>query len=174
MNFKNLFWRLLGKKEKVEYVATKCSHRTKGQGPVSAYGQTLMCNIPLNKDGSVDFCLDCIGKMSIRCAWCGEAIFVREPITLYTPRPEFKVPEHAVVYQENPLQLIGCLRMGCADSGADRAGFWLPGDDVKGYVRRVPTAYEVILGAQTPSAMIVSRIDDVEEAINPRLIPAGH
>ena len=109
--------------------------------------------------------------MAIQCAWCGEPIFIGDPITLYTPHRDFQIPAHAVVHSENPLQLVGCLRWGCADTGADRAGFWLPGENGKGCVRRVPTAYGAILGAEEPPMMIIGGLSDMEEAANPTLIP---
>ena len=114
--------------------------------------------MPTNENGSMDYCLDCIGKMAIRCAWCGDPIFIGNPITLYTPHGDFQVPEHAIVYNKEPLQLVGCLGWNCAETGADRAGFWLQGEDGKGCVQRVPTAYEAILS-------------DMKEDVNPTLIP---
>lgn len=114
------------------YTAVKCGHRTKRSGSVSAFGCTINTKMRRNRDGSVDYCLDCIGKMAIQCAWCGDPIFIGDPITLYTPRGEFKVPEHAVIYNNEPLQLVGCLSLNCAETGADRAGFWLPGENTRG------------------------------------------
>jgi hypothetical protein len=142
MGIGNLFLRL-SSLSPFRYKATKCGHHTKQRGPVQAFGQTATIRMPKNKDGSVDYCLACIGEMMIRCAWCGKPIFIGEPITLYTPRGDFQVPEHAVVYNNDPLQLVGCLRWDCAESGVDRAGFWLPGDDCNGRVYRVPTPIEV-------------------------------
>lgn len=83
------------------YTATRCGHRTRRKGKVSAFGRTITTEMPMNKSTPVDYCLRCIGKMAIRCAWCGEPIFIGDPITLYTPRGDFKVPEHTVVYSKN-------------------------------------------------------------------------
>src|SRR3989344_6557684 len=140
------------------YVAVKCGHRTKRSGPVSAFERTITTKMPMNENGCVDYCLDCIGKMAIRCAWCGDPIFIGNPITLYTPHGDFQVPEHAIVYNKEPLQLVGCLGWNCAETGADRAGFWLQGEDGKGCVQRGPTAYEAILS-------------DMKEDVNPTIIP---
>jgi hypothetical protein len=170
MNIDDLFLRL-GSLSPLRYKAVKCGHRTKRSGPVSAFGCTITTKMPKNDGGSVDYCLDCIGKMTIKCAWCSDPIFIGNPITLYTPRGEFQVPEHAVVYNKEPLQLVGCLGWNCADTGADRSGFWLPGEDGKGRVQRMPTAYEAILGAKEPSMMIVGDLSDMKEAVNPTLIP---
>ena len=137
------------------YTATKCGHRTKRSGQVSAFGHTMTTKMPRNRDGSVDYCIDCISKMAIQCSWCSHPIFVGDPVTLYTPSDDFQAPQHAVVYNSEPLQLVGCLGWNCADTGADRAGFWLPGENGKGRVRRVPTAYEAILGAKEPSILSV-------------------
>lgn len=189
MNIGNLFLRL-DSLSPFRYAAQKCGHRTKRSGPVSAFGRTITTKMPMNKNGSVDYCLDCIGKMAIRCAWCGDQIFIGNPITLYSPGPrtgffsseepseaqrarkqdDLVVPDGAVVYHENPLTLVGCLGWNCADTGADRAGFWLPDENGKGRVHRVQTAYEAILGADEPS-MIVGDTHDTKEALNPTLIP---
>ena len=48
-----------------------------------------------------------------------------------------------MVYNENPLQLVGCLRWECASTGADRMGFWVP----PGIVHRVPSAIEMCMQA---------------------------
>lgn len=128
------------------YTASKCGHRTKRTGPVSAYEHIITMRMPRNDGGTMDYCLDCIGKMTIRCAWCDTPIFISSPVTLYTPRDDFQVPEYAVVYGEKPLQLVGCLGWNCAESGADHAGFWLPGEDGTGCVQRVPTLWEKMLG----------------------------
>lgn len=152
-------------------VATKCRHNTKQSGKVSAFGKTVKTTMPVNTDGSVDYCLDCLGKMAIQCAWCDNPIFIGDPITLYTPNEDFLVPDHAVVYNEKPLQLVGCLGWNCADTGADRAGFWLPDKNGKGRAERIPTAYEAILGAKVPSMLIVGDMNNVAEAMNPVLVP---
>ncbi len=151
----------------IQYTATKCGHRTKLAGQVSAFGQTITTKMSMNKSGSVDYCLDCIAKMAIQCAFCGDPIFIGDPITLYTPRDGFQIPDHAVVYREEPLQLVGCLGSNCADTGADRAGFWLPGENGKGRVQRVKAAYEGILGAKVP----VGDTHDIFEAMDPTLVP---
>jgi hypothetical protein len=119
--------------------------------------------MPLNKDGSVDYCLDCIGKMAIHCAWCGNPIFIADAVTLYTPNDKnFRIPDQAVVHSRDPLQLVGCLGWNCAMSGADRAGFWVPGDNGKGKVHRVPSPLEIALG--TGKEVIVSDVTDMAEA----------
>lgn len=153
------------------YRATKCGHRTKRTGGVSAFGHRIVTKMPINEDGSMDYCLDCIGKMAIQCAWCGNPIFIGRPITLYSPVGDFKVPEHAVIYEKEPLQLVGCLGWNCADSGADRAGFWMPGEDGKGRVERVPNVYEMILATKGSSVVLVNDTGDIAEAMNPTLIP---
>ncbi|MFA6077976.1 MAG: hypothetical protein WC724_03065 [Candidatus Paceibacterota bacterium] len=155
------------------YMATICGHHTKRTGKVSAFGHTITTKMPINEEGSVDYCLDCIAKMAIRCAWCGNPIFIGKPITLYTPvSADFKIPEYAVVYEREPsLQLVGCLRWDCAETGADRAGFWVPGEDGKGRVERVPTVYEMIFAMKGSSMLLVNDTGDIAEARNPNIIP---
>lgn len=137
-----MFWNLFKKR----FFAEKCFHQTVKKGRVYAFGKSGIIEMPVNENGAVDYCLDCLGKMTIRCAWCNELIFIGEPITLYTPLDdEFKIPNHAVIYQQDPLQLVGCLRFDCADSGIDRAGFWVPGDHGKGRVDRIASPLELAI-----------------------------
>lgn len=146
-------------------VASKCGHTTALKGTVSAFGQSTITKIRRDQNGSTPYCLECLGGMAIRCAWCGNPIFIGDPITLYAPVSEesyekrlkgqteffrvdylgMKLPKGSVVYGEKPYSLVGCLRWKCADTGADRAGFWLPGSDGKGTVHRIKTVYEEFL-----------------------------
>ena len=110
----------------------KCGHKTEREGDVSAYGEKRHIKIRghwlLHR---VDFCLECYEKNAIKCPWCGGAIFPGELVTLYSPTdPNFIVPEGAVVYRKDPLQLVGCQSIRCAESGADYCGIWA-GDHVE-------------------------------------------
>lgn len=125
------------------HVANKCGHRTKRAGWVEAFGEKYFVEMPVAKNGRPDYCHACIGSMAIRCAWCGEPIHIGNPVTLYTPSKRgFVIPTYAVRYSKDPLQLVGCLAWGCAETGADRAGFWMP----PGEVFRVPTVFEQFFG----------------------------
>ncbi|MEO7617209.1 MAG: hypothetical protein ABIS59_00020, partial [Candidatus Saccharibacteria bacterium] len=100
-------------------IATRCGHPTEVEGEVSAFGKITHTQMP-SPDGEVEFCLACIGDMAIRCAWCGEVIFIGDPVTLYSPERGFKAPEYAVEYKNG--QFVGCLSWDCADTGGDRSG----------------------------------------------------
>lgn len=154
------------------YTANKCRHKTKRKGLMNSSGNTSIMSMPLAENGKPDYCLDCIGKMTIQCAWCENKITIGSPITLYTPKDSYEVPDHAVPYTEGDSgALVGCLGWECADTGGDRAGFWLPGEDGKGYVQRVPTVFETIMGNPEASALIVNDTHDIAEAVNPTVIP---
>ncbi len=135
MNLRDLLINL-GRLSLRRYTATKCGHRTKRTGIVSAFGRTITTKMPINKNGSVDYCLDCIGKMAIKCAWCGNPIFIGTAVTIGLPVNDFKVPKYAVAYKKNPPQFVGCFSWNCADVGAGQAGFWMLGKNGKGYVER--------------------------------------
>jgi hypothetical protein len=95
----------------------------------------------------IPYCLDCVEKMTIICPWCRRPIFIGDYITLYKPLdPNFKIPEGAVVYSTNPLQLVGCQRSDCAETGADYCGIW----EVPGKVKRIPSAIERVLITKRP------------------------
>lgn len=166
-----------------------CGHSTRVRGEVSAFKASTTTRMPLNNDGTTDYCLDCIGKMAVRCGWCGEPIFIGDPVTLYSPRSierfnekweedlpfalvddeatGLKLPETAVVYQPTEGRtrptIVGCGRRSCAESGADYAGVWLPGKFGKGYAQRIKTPYEVLLGDPSVTA-VVSNHSDLSKA----------
>jgi hypothetical protein len=99
--------------------------------------------------------------MVIRCAWCGGYILPGEPITLYTPCSEdFKIPDYAVVYKEDPKQLVGCLRWNCAESGADRTGFWI----IPGKVLRCLSPIEELMSDSKHDAVIINDLGDINQA----------
>ena len=151
----------------LRYKAKKCGHFTRRTGSISVFGGSFVMQMPFNDDGSVDYCLSCIGKMSIRCAWCSSPIAIGSPVTLYTPALGFVPPDDAVVFSTEPLRLVGCLGWDCAHSGADRGGFWLPGEDGKGYVMRVPTIFERMFCGGEPSMVIMNDTLDIKEALAP-------
>lgn len=81
------------------------------------------------------YCDACLSAVAIRCGWCARPIFIGDPVTLYSRR-DGTLPdmvEHAVVYDQERATVVGCLGWGCADTGADRAGFWLPDPANPGY-----------------------------------------
>ena len=59
---------------KKKYTAVKCLHQTRKSGgvklPFEKPYNEYKNEIPLNNDNEIDWCLECIGKMAIRCAWC--------------------------------------------------------------------------------------------------------
>jgi hypothetical protein len=142
------------------HIANKCGHRTRRAGWAKAFRERYFVEMPLAVNGSPDYCLACIGSMAILCAWCGRDIHIGEPITLYTPRDKhFVLPEHAVRHREEPLQVVGCLRWGCAETGGDRAGFWVP----PGEVLRVPTVFEQLLGSDDSDAVVIADVGDLHD-----------
>ncbi len=81
------------------------------------------------------------------------------PATLYSPRDkERKMPDYAVLHDKERNSYVGCLRWNCAETGADRAGFWYP----PGKVMRVPSPIEMAL--QSGSAVCVGDLSNSKEA----------
>lgn len=139
------------------YTANICGHKTKLERVEIHNDQAVITNIPLADNGSPDYCIDCINDMAIMCAWCGGQIKIGNPITLYTPHDFFETANYAVSYNEGGSKaLVGCMRGDCAGDVGDRAGFWLPGDDGKGMVFRVPTAFEALIKNPDASAVFIS------------------
>ncbi|PID52240.1 MAG: hypothetical protein CR972_03075 [Candidatus Moraniibacteriota bacterium] len=122
-------------------IVADCGHKTLKKDNVTAFGESCEIAIPIS-NGKTAYCHRCLEKMAIRCAWCGKVIFIGDPITLYSPRGEgLKMPDYAVLYNEEHSSYVGCLRWDCAETGADRAGFWHP----PGKVFRVATPLEMCL-----------------------------
>lgn len=152
---------ILSKMFSQHYIA-KCGHTTKLKDKLHAFDESCTCEILQKDKNSVEYCHRCLEKMTIVCAWCGKPIFIGDPITLYSPdkKEEFKLKEHAVVYNEEKMQVVGCLRWNCADTGGDRAGFWMP----PGIVQRVPTAFEMLISTGA-TAMICHDVSDPNSKI---------
>lgn len=145
------------------YIARACHHKTKLSGQMKAFDECRTGRMPLNENGTTEWCFECLGKMAIRCAWCKNPIFIGDPITLYTPiKLDFQLPADAVIYKQNPLQVVGCLGWDCASSGMDRMGFWVPGKDGKGCIDRVASPIELLMATGSP--VVVGDLGDMKEA----------
>lgn len=128
------------------YTASKCGHDTYLVGGAMVLGETPCFKLPL-VNGAPEYCIGCIAGMAVRCAWCSRPIHVGDLVTLYVRQEGMPLGKQPVAYREdenNPYRrYVGCLRSSCADTSADRAGFWEP----PGLVRLVPTPYEQSLAA---------------------------
>lgn len=109
----------------------------------------------------LEYCPQCFKAAAIKCAWCGKIIVPGDPVTLYTPTgQDWKLPKGARIYKEKPrLQVVGCLRWDCADTGADRSGFWV----MPGRVERVASPMEMAMASN--DVVIVSDLSDMNKAI---------
>lgn len=72
------------------------------------------------------YCHKCLQKMTIRCAWCGNPIFIGDRITINSPQETFVIPSYAIKRATYPNGLIGCTRMSCCDMIGEMIGFWMP------------------------------------------------
>ncbi len=139
------------------FTANVCHHLTKKTGQIIARGKKSILSMPQSANGNPDYCLECIAGMAIQCAWCENTIGIGDPVTLYIPKKSYQTPSHAVRYHEDERCLVGCLGLNCADTGADRQGFWMP----PGNVHRVPSPIEMIMsGGKDCSVIIVNDIHD--------------
>jgi hypothetical protein len=126
------------------YIANICGHRTKRQGVAVSFGERGIMNMPLEENGQPGHCLECIGKMAIRCGWCGKPINIGDMVTPYVPKPE--MPEYTRYHQDGPNDtrtVIGCCRSTCREFPGDEHGQWLP----PGKVERSPSVIERLSGA---------------------------
>lgn len=160
-----------------------CGHPVpQTRGTVTAFGVSRACVVPRLLDGRLSFCHDCIGSMTIRCAWCGKPIFLGDMVTLRSAggrRRDQTIPDHAVILNAKARILVGCPRPECADTGSDYAGFWVPtmekrSDRWIGGVQPFPSAIE--MATESEERELVSIDDLVKHGIatakNYVIIPA--
>ncbi len=133
------------------YTTNMCGHLTKRSGKITSHGESYIMTMPLSENGNPGYCLDCLAKMSIRCAWCENSIHIGDPVTLYISRGSNKVPEHAVRYDRDERCYVGCLGWGCAETGADRQGFWMP----PGKVARIPSPMEMLMSSGSNGKAVI-------------------
>lgn len=140
----------------------KCGHKAKRKTAVFFDGKFDGVFVLSPKEPK--YCPDCWTKAAIRCAWCGEIITPGSPITLYSPKEEdFKIGEGVVVYNKDPLVLVGCLGWNCADA-MDRSAFWV----MPGRVERVMSPLEMIMSQMSQGNMepvFVHDLGDMSQAI---------
>lgn len=140
------------------YTASICKHKTKQRGVVKFGRDVVTMSMPYGEDNQPEYCLACIAKMTIRCAWCGLPIYVGDPIILGIPMDEFKVPDYAVRYTENESEaLIGCLRWRCGDA-VNMCGRWMP----PGKVERFPSPIEMALNNN--ATVLISDVQNYPES----------
>ncbi len=163
----NIAMRIFRRRQAKKKYLFGCGHYSQLKKKMEVFGE------PITYEGSKDHletCPECLLAMATRCAWCGRPIFIDDPITLYVPtKPGFQIPEYAVRYGEPPEghshpALVGCLGWNCAETGMDRAGFWVR----PGKVQRVASPMEVLVarmknGDDTP--FIVNNLRDQSQAI---------
>ncbi len=173
--FQVAFYRRFGR----DYLC-ECGHTTKWKAALTIDGHEGVFSALSKKP---QWCPECYAKAAIKCAWCQGTILPGEPITLYSSLPpndffvssggigkareqrekgNFVIPDHAVVYRQEPyVQLVGCLRRGCCDTGGDRAGFWV----MPGKVKRVMTAIEQMIAQGGEEAIIINDFGSLDQAI---------
>lgn len=144
---------------RIKVQAKMCGHQSALCGTIFAHNESTGIRMPFNNEGTTDWCLDCIAKMTIQCASCGNPIWIGSPIALIVLDDSDKIPFHAVLHEGG---FVNCLRGDCADP-CMRSGFWLPQNDGHGHVFRVPSPLELCLGGQ--GSVVVSDIGSIEEAV---------
>jgi hypothetical protein len=142
-----------------------CGHKAKWKTMLKIDGKSGVYTLGKQHD----YCPQCWAKAAIKCAWCGGTITPGDAITLYSPRDkDLRSLKHAVVYKRTPhLQLVGCLGWNCADTGADRAGFWI----MPGKVQRVASPFEMLMSGMNGgdcNPVVVGDLSDPNQAV---LIP---
>jgi hypothetical protein len=153
-----IIWFAVSNRFRKSYIANVCKHHTKREGSTVSFGERYVTGMPLEDNGNPDYCLECVGKMAIRCGWCGKPIHIGYNVTPYIPKPD--MPKYTVFHQDHiggPVTVVGCPRITCAETGADYHGVWVP----PGKVERYPSVIERLAGAveagdECPIVMIKS------------------
>lgn len=133
----------------------QCGHQTTKRGlTTNKQGETFYIRMPAQEDGSYEYCLSCIGEMSITCCECGKSIDIGDPVTLVSYDKQDSVSKHATVHTEGGRNsYVCCLRRDCGDP-IFRSGFWMP----PGKVQRMASPFELCLSSGKP--VIISDLGD--------------
>lgn len=115
---------LMRRKKNRTYVASLCGHTTRLIATVQAFDYKAEVELPQNERQLPMYCASCLGKLSIRCAWCCRPIFVGDPVTLHKTKDDFLVPDESQEFSYAPLRLVGCMHEDCADISDPMSGFW--------------------------------------------------
>lgn len=118
--------------------ATKCGHKTRISGSVVIFGKHVAFRLPV-KDGQTQYCLECIGKMAVRCASCGEPVIVGDTVTLRAPIAGRRLVESNGCKSDGAGRYIGCYR--CGHTRSDGVGFLV----IPGKVRIIPHVNEPVI-----------------------------
>lgn len=110
----------------------RCGHKTRLSGAIYAYERATKVKLEPNENGNIEYCLKCLGDMTIKCAYCKNPIFIGEPVKVYSPKDDnFQIPKEAHIYKEEPLTVVACRRLSCANKKNGHDGFWVPPGKVK-------------------------------------------
>ena len=108
-------------------VPARCGHKSKITDNLNISGKHVGMATLTVINGAVEYCHRCLEKMAIECAWCEGPIIIGEGVTLYSPTDKFyKIPNGAILHNENPLQLVGCLNHSCDPSVSLAENYWMP------------------------------------------------
>ena len=144
----------------------QCGHRTAMRGRLIISGEKFTFDLRTEGDEPPLYCANCLADKAINCAWCKGIILPGNPVTLYYTEKGFMPPTHAVIYGESKngqVRVVGCLGWDCADTGADRAGFWSVDEQGRGYVERVPTGFEMVMSSSPGSIVLVQDTSNQKE-----------
>jgi len=122
-----IFWFTVTGFLRKKHLANICGHRTLKEGVTSSFNERYVIEMSLEDNGRPNYCLECIGKMAIRCGWCGHQIHIGSFVTPYFPKGE--MPDYTVYDSDRPSgekTVVGCERADCASSGGDYYAIWIP------------------------------------------------
>lgn len=154
------------------YIASKCGHKTARIGWLQSRGIYKDHILPINEEGSVDYCHRCLSKMSISCGCCGDPILIGDPITTFLIEGEvWEVPhKDATIFLTDPYPLlIGCYSPQCiAMMEVFFTGYWTAGEEGQGVIQKIVTADEERprhRSKDLPEVKVVDSLDKVIEEI---------
>lgn len=130
-----------------EYVASVCGHTTYKIGKFSNGHIISMPKTPKTPE----YCIECLEKMSIPCANCGEMIEIGDFVILVGFTDGHNPVEGAVQYENAYLAGLCCAELGMIDA----QGQWIPSDieNFKGMVFRFSNITEQLLASGADCAV---------------------
>lgn len=107
--------------------ATKCGHRTYMSGSVVIFGKHVAFRLPV-KDGQTQYCLECIGQMTVYCHRCLKRVLVGDELGWVRKSP--------AAAEEGAYNRYTC----CLKCGSGQAGVWV----IPGRVKILPVLQELV------------------------------
>lgn len=107
-----------------KFYTAQCGHKTAIHGVVRTADASQITSI---REDPIPYCHRCLEKMAIRCAVCGNIIFIGDTVSLPFRKT---IDPGSTWFDEDKKVAVACCRDTCIDTIALTAGRWFPPGEV--------------------------------------------